>query len=148
MLLTVFSKGPPCWVWEQAGQESTSYIQGPRCHQRRGSTHSEGAFPPVPEVWPETAIPRATPPNRSRPKPDGTWRPVINLKSLNRYVVAHHFKMETIRTVKGLIKPRDWLLKLDLKDAYLTVPTTKTTGSTFASTGRARHGNFRSYHSV
>ena len=57
------------------------------------------------------------------PKPHGTWRPVINLKSLNRYVVAHHyFKMETIRTVKGLIKPGDWLLKLDLKDAYLTVP--------------------------
>ena len=30
--------------------------------------------------------------------------------------------METTRTVKGLIKPGDWLLKLDLKDAYLTVP--------------------------
>ena len=55
-------------------------------------------------------------------KSDGTWRPVINLKSLNRYVITHHFKMETIRTVKGLIKPGDWLLKLDLKDAYLTVP--------------------------
>ena len=30
--------------------------------------------------------------------------------------------METIRTVKGLIKPGDWLLKFDMKDAYLTVP--------------------------
>ena len=35
------------------------------------------------------------------PKSDGSWRPVINLKSLNRYVVTHHFKMESIRTVKG-----------------------------------------------
>ena len=29
--------------------------------------------------------------------------------------------MESIRTVKGLIKQGDWLLKLDLKDAYLSV---------------------------
>lgn len=30
--------------------------------------------------------------------------------------------MESIRTVKGLIQPGDWLVKLDLKDAYLSVP--------------------------
>ena len=30
--------------------------------------------------------------------------------------------MESIRTVKCLIKQGDWLLKLDLKDAYLSVP--------------------------
>ena len=53
------------------------------------------------------------------PKSDGTWRPVINLKSLNRYVAT---QMESIRKVKGLVKRGDWLLKLDLKDAYLTVP--------------------------
>ena len=29
--------------------------------------------------------------------------------------------MELILTVRGLIKQEDWLLKLDLKDAYLTV---------------------------
>ena len=29
--------------------------------------------------------------------------------------------MKSIRTVKGLLMPRDWLVKLDLKDAYLTV---------------------------
>lgn len=56
------------------------------------------------------------------PKPDGTWRPVINLKSLNKHVITHHFKMESIRTIKGLMQKGDWLLKLDLKDAYLTVP--------------------------
>ena len=33
------------------------------------------------------------------PKSDGLWHPVINLKSLNRYVVTRHFKMESIRTV-------------------------------------------------
>ena len=56
------------------------------------------------------------------PKTDGSWRPVLNLKALNWFVVKHHFKMESLRTVKGLVQPEDRLVKLDLKDAYLTVP--------------------------
>ena len=40
---------------------------------------------------------------------------------LNRYVVTRHFKMESIRTAKRLIQMGDWLVKLDLKDAYFTV---------------------------
>lgn len=56
------------------------------------------------------------------PKTDGSWRPVINLRALNKHVVTHHFKMESIRTIKGLMQQGDWLLKLDLKDAYLSVP--------------------------
>ena len=55
------------------------------------------------------------------PKSDGSWRTVINLKALNRFVVAPHFKMESIRTVKNIIREGDWMAKLDLKDAYLTV---------------------------
>ena len=55
-------------------------------------------------------------------KSDGLWQPVINLKSLNQYVRAPHFKMESIKLVKGLIQEGDWLTKLDLKDAYLTLP--------------------------
>ena len=30
--------------------------------------------------------------------------------------------MGSIRTVKGLLMPGDWLVKLDLKDVYLSVP--------------------------
>ena len=56
------------------------------------------------------------------PKTGEKWRSVINLKALNVYVVAPHFKMESVRSVKGLIQKDDWLTKLDLKDAYLTVP--------------------------
>lgn len=55
------------------------------------------------------------------PKSDGTWRPVINLRELNTHIAYHHFKMEGIRTVKGLMQSGDWLVKLDLKDAYLSV---------------------------
>ena len=56
------------------------------------------------------------------PKSDGSWRPVINLQGLNQFVSAQHFKMESVRTVKATIQKGDWLLKLDLKDAYLSVP--------------------------
>ena len=55
------------------------------------------------------------------PKSDGSWRPVINLRELNTHLAHHHFKMEGIRTVKDVIQSRDWLVKLDLKDAYLSV---------------------------
>lgn len=56
------------------------------------------------------------------PKGDGAWRPVINLQCLNQHVTPHQFKMEGIRVVKGLIQKGDWMVKLDLKDAYLPVP--------------------------
>ena len=56
------------------------------------------------------------------PKKDGGWRPVINLKMLNSYIVTQHFKMETISSLKDVIKQGDWLGKIDLKDAYLTIP--------------------------
>ena len=34
-------------------------------------------------------------------KSDGSWHTVINLKSLNWWIIPRHFKMESIRTVKG-----------------------------------------------
>ena len=52
----------------------------------------------------------------------GSWRPVINLKCLNQHILARHFKMESIKTAKGLLRRGDWMIKLDLKDAYLLVP--------------------------
>ena len=55
-------------------------------------------------------------------KAGGQCRPVINLKALNHFVIAPHFKMESIKTVKYLIYKDDWLTKPDLKDAYLSVP--------------------------
>ena len=56
------------------------------------------------------------------PKKDGGQRPVINLKALNKFVRTEHFKMEGIHTLKDIIKPQDWMAKVDLKDAYFTVP--------------------------
>ena len=56
------------------------------------------------------------------PKRSGGYRPIINLKGLNTFLTAHKFKMEGISTITHTIREGDWLSKLDLKDAYFTVP--------------------------
>ena len=56
------------------------------------------------------------------PKKDGGWRPIINLKRLNSYLEIPHFKMESIRSLRDVVLPGDYMVKLDLQDAYLTVP--------------------------
>jgi len=56
------------------------------------------------------------------PKKDGGQRPVINLKALNQFVQKQHFKMEGIHNLKDLLQPGDWLGKVDLKDAFFTIP--------------------------
>jgi hypothetical protein len=53
---------------------------------------------------------------------NGQYRPVINLKALNRFVECTPFKMESLQVAKGLLQPGDYMMKLDLKDAYYTVP--------------------------
>ena len=56
------------------------------------------------------------------PKKDGGQRPVINLKALDEFVSAPHFKMEGIHTLKTLLQPGDWMAKVDLKYAYFSIP--------------------------
>ena len=56
------------------------------------------------------------------PKKTGGHRPIVNLKPLNKFIVYEHFKMENLETVRFLVRKGDWFVKLDLKDAYLTVP--------------------------
>ncbi|KAM4690570.1 uncharacterized protein WCC33_017974 [Rhinophrynus dorsalis] len=55
-------------------------------------------------------------------KKDSGFRPVINLRELNDGVLYRHFKMEGIHLLRDLLLPSDWLVKIDLQDAYLTVP--------------------------
>jgi len=56
------------------------------------------------------------------PKKDGSQRPVINLRQLNYFVIWEHFKMESIHLVENLIQEGDWMIKMDLKDAYFSIP--------------------------
>ena len=61
-----------------------------------------------------------------RPKKDGTFRPVFNLKKLNAFVRYEHFKMEGMSMVADLLVKDDWMIKIDLKDAYYCVPIAET----------------------
>jgi hypothetical protein len=56
------------------------------------------------------------------PKKSGGFRPIINLKKFNSFIVYRHFKMEGVSTVKQLNRKGDFMAKLDFKDAYLTIP--------------------------
>ena len=55
-------------------------------------------------------------------KASGSWRPIIDLSILNDYITSSRFHMETPRSVLNSIRPGDWMISLDLQDAYLQVP--------------------------
>ena len=56
------------------------------------------------------------------PKVSGGWRPVIDLSCLNGWVELSSFHMETAQSVLQSLRPGDWMVSLDLQDAYLQVP--------------------------
>ena len=56
------------------------------------------------------------------PKVTGGWRPVIDLSRLNGCVELSSFHMETAQSVLQSLRPGDWMVSLDLQDAYLQVP--------------------------
>ena len=55
-------------------------------------------------------------------KTSGSWRPVIDLSHLNRFVDVSPFQMETIQFVLLSVRQGDWMASIDLKEAYLQVP--------------------------
>ena len=57
-----------------------------------------------------------------REKKEGTYRPIINLKQVNQFIPYQKFKMETLKNIKSLLIKDDYMVKIDLKDAYFTVP--------------------------
>ena len=67
-----------------------------------------------------------TPGFYSRPfvvqKDSGSWRPIIDLSTLNTFIVSQRFHMETPQSVLRSIRQGDWMISLDLQDAYLQVP--------------------------
>ena len=49
-------------------------------------------------------------------------RPIFNLKTFKNYVHTEKFKLERLDLVKTMLKPNNYLMKRDLKDAYYSVP--------------------------
>ena len=55
-------------------------------------------------------------------KDSEAWRPIIDLSTLNTCITSQHFHMETPQSVLRSIRRGDWMISLDLQDAYLQVP--------------------------
>lgn len=55
-------------------------------------------------------------------KPDETFRVILNLKPLNKFIVHQTFKMETIKSAVELLFPHCYMVCVDLKDAYYHIP--------------------------
>ena len=56
------------------------------------------------------------------PKVTGGWRPVMDLSRLNGWVELSSFRMKTAQSVLLSLRLGDWMVSLDLQDAYLQVP--------------------------
>ena len=56
------------------------------------------------------------------PKPHQRWRPVIDLSRLNTFLLIERFKMETPEAIRASLIPGEWVLSIDLSDAYLHIP--------------------------
>ncbi|XDV31009.1 hypothetical protein PO909_033786 [Leuciscus waleckii] len=55
------------------------------------------------------------------PKKDGALRPILDLRYLNKALMRRPFKMLTTTQILAQIRPRDWFISLDLKDAYFQI---------------------------
>ena len=95
---------------------SPSSIKGRALREELLALESKGALEPAPP----------SPGFYSRmfvvTKASGGWRPIIDLSHLNKFVAVSRFKMETVQSVISSIRPNDWMVSIDLKDAYLQVP--------------------------
>lgn len=56
-----------------------------------------------------------------RPKKNGKYRLILNLKKLNKNILPIHFKMDTIHSCMNLMKRNCFMASLDLTDAYYSV---------------------------
>ena len=57
----------------------------------------------------------------TREKKDGSFRTILNLKCLNKFIKYKYFKMESLRDVFKIIKLGVWLVSVDVKDAFFAV---------------------------
>ena len=56
------------------------------------------------------------------PKKDGGRRPMVGMQELNQFAEHLPFKMEDISQLKDILQRGDYMTKLNLQDANLTIP--------------------------
>ena len=54
----------------------------------------------------------------TRPKADGSYRVILNLKKLNEFITFQHSRLESLKDVLDMITPGTWMASVDLTDAY------------------------------
>ena len=57
-----------------------------------------------------------------RPKKDGSFRMILNLKNLNLHVDYNKLKMDTLHSISNLVTPGCYMATIDLKDVYYSLP--------------------------
>ena len=75
-------------------------------------------------------------------KPDGSARVILNLSNFNRHVVYSHFKMDTMKDMLHLMFQDCYFAKIDLKNAYYSVPVRVEDRDWFRFTWRDLHLRF------
>ena len=123
------SRGTAGWLSDPL-RPSTSSIRAsalpagvlPSVHQ--GSRLNPGASKPSSEGGSRASpsVSEFLQPPLPRPEGFGVVAPIIDLSTLNEYITSARFHMETPRSVLNSIRPGDWMISLDLQDAYLQVP--------------------------
>ena len=56
------------------------------------------------------------------PKPNNTWRLILDLSHLNPFLKTEKFKMETPETIRTSLQGGEWVTSIDFKDAYFHMP--------------------------
>ena len=49
----------------------------------------------------------------------------INLNNLNAFIPYYHFGMEGLHLIKNILQEMNFMSKVDLKDAFISVPINK-----------------------
>ena len=62
------------------------------------------------------------PPMFLRPKKNGTFRLICNLKELNEFIVYRLFKIESLQSALRMMTKNCYMASIDLKDAYYCIP--------------------------
>ena len=59
------------------------------------------------------------------PKKNGGHRMILDLRNLNQHLTTSHFKIEGIQMLRDLVLPGEYMKKLDLTHAYMSIPIAK-----------------------
>ena len=82
------------------------------------------------------------------PKKNGEQWLIINLKNLNKFIRKQHFKMEGAHLLRDLPIKDDWMVKIDLKEAYYIVLIHQNLRVSSVFCGMGSPSSSRAYHLV